>query len=73
MKARGRIKEGKIICTNQSVKQVINVGQRIAFLNCDLVQGAVVNNHPGLSSLLLNKEGGSTKGAGRGLNELFRQ
>ena len=71
MKARSRIKAGKILCTKQLVKQIINARQRVAVLNCDLVESTLVHHHPELTTLLLHKLNGCAIGTGRGLDELL--
>ena len=58
------IKAGKLLCTKQFVKEIINTRQRISVLNCHFVESPVIHYHPGIPSLLLHKQDGCSKRTG---------
>ncbi|DBA97912.1 TPA: hypothetical protein ACH3X3_012761 [Trebouxia sp. C0006] len=70
VEARGSIQTGEILSSMQLVKQVINVRQGVAILNCQLIERPAVYHHAQGPVLLLYKQDWAPPWRRRRLNQL---
>jgi len=56
--ARGGVQGGEVLCSIESIEDLINKGKWVGVLLCDVVELSVVDTEPCPAILLLNQDDG---------------